>query len=175
MNTTILGALAAATLLTTSIDSGLSVGEITTPFHPTHVSGPDKGTKNCPPCTYGNRPAVRVWVNGDDSKNVASIAKLLHESVEGNMASEFKGFVIFLSGQADAEALAKETGYEDIASTFIAKDSKAVAAYKINLDPEVKNTILVYKDKKVSAKFVNFVADKNGLAELTGAIDAIAN
>ncbi|MGI8923843.1 MAG: hypothetical protein ACR2HJ_07360 [Fimbriimonadales bacterium] len=57
------------------------------------MSGPDKGTKNCPPCTYGNRPAVQVWVNGDDMKIVNSIAKLLHESVEANKAAELKGYL----------------------------------------------------------------------------------
>lgn len=29
--------------------SGLGVGERVTPFHPTHVGGPDKGTDTCPP------------------------------------------------------------------------------------------------------------------------------
>lgn len=30
-------------------ESGLGVGEKVTPFHPYHVSGPDKGTDTCPP------------------------------------------------------------------------------------------------------------------------------
>jgi hypothetical protein len=30
-------------------DSGLNVGELVTPFHPQHVTGPHKGTDACPP------------------------------------------------------------------------------------------------------------------------------
>lgn len=30
-------------------DSGLSVGDSVTPFHPQHVTGPNKGTDACPP------------------------------------------------------------------------------------------------------------------------------
>lgn len=29
--------------------SGLKVGEMVTPFHPNHVTGPLKGTNACPP------------------------------------------------------------------------------------------------------------------------------
>lgn len=29
--------------------SGLNVGDMVTPFHPKHVSGPHKGTDACPP------------------------------------------------------------------------------------------------------------------------------
>ena len=30
-------------------ESGLAVGDMVTPFHPRHVSGPFKGTDECPP------------------------------------------------------------------------------------------------------------------------------
>ncbi len=30
-------------------ESGLSVGEYVSPFHPWHVTGPNKGTDACPP------------------------------------------------------------------------------------------------------------------------------
>lgn len=46
--------------------------------------------------------------------------------------------------------------------------------YKVNLDPEVKNTIIVYRNKKVTAKFVNLKADEKGLSELKAALEAVA-
>lgn len=45
----LIAAAAATSLFTTTADSGLSVGEVVTPFHPQHVTGPDKGTDACPP------------------------------------------------------------------------------------------------------------------------------
>jgi hypothetical protein len=41
----------------------------------------------------------------------------------------------------------------------------------MNLAPEVKNTVFVYRNKRVTAKFVNLKADEKGLAELTKAIE----
>jgi hypothetical protein len=44
--------LLAATALATAgfaLDSGLNPGEMVTPFHPRHVTGPHKGTDACPP------------------------------------------------------------------------------------------------------------------------------
>lgn len=145
-----------------SIDSGIAVGKTVTPFHPNHVSGPDKGTNNCPPCTYGNRPAVQVWVNGDDMKNVAVVAKTLNDAVKKNSGSEFKAFIIVLTDPAnsktvagDLQKLAKDTGASDIGIAYLLKTDSAVKAYGINLSSDVKNTVLVYKNKKVASKFVN--------------------
>ncbi len=46
---TLLGAAALVASFTVAPDSGLSVGEMVTPFHPWHVTGPNKGTDACPP------------------------------------------------------------------------------------------------------------------------------
>lgn len=32
-----------------NVDSGLDIGKGVTPFHPQHVTGPNKGTDACPP------------------------------------------------------------------------------------------------------------------------------
>ena len=53
MNKAILfGVAASATALAcalTGVESGLNVGDMVTPFNPTHIAGPDKGTNKCPP------------------------------------------------------------------------------------------------------------------------------
>lgn len=38
-----------AMAMAAEVESGLAVGKMVPPFHPNHVSGPDKGTTNCPP------------------------------------------------------------------------------------------------------------------------------
>jgi protocatechuate 3,4-dioxygenase beta subunit len=161
------------------VDSGLKIGDFVSAFHPNHVTGPHKGTDTCPPCTYGKLPAVQVWVNGDDSKNVEAIARLLDRKVGNWNKSEFKAFMIFVtdeSKKADTakkiEEVAGKSGAK-IAMAWIGKDNEAVESYAINVDPAVKNTVLVYKDMKVSSKFVNLVADEKGMKELALAIDKI--
>ena len=50
---------------------------------------------------------------------------------------------------------------------------EAVKDYEINTDAKVKNTVFVYKSRKVKAKFVNFVADKKGTDTLETAIKGV--
>ncbi len=153
--------------------SGLEVGDMVTPFHPTHLSGPDKGTDACPPCTYGNRPAVQAWFHGEDPENVAAIAKAVNSAV-GKSDKELKGFMIMLTmcdGCVNqAKAIAKNTPFNKIAIATLPTTDGAVKNYKYNLDSEVKNTVLVYKNKRVVAKFVNLKGDAKGIAQLQAAI-----
>jgi|DewCreStandDraft_4_1066084.scaffolds.fasta_scaffold201573_2 hypothetical protein len=167
---------AALTLSGVSAESGLAIGEMVTPFHPAHITGPNKGTTACPPCTYGNRPQVQVWVNGDSLENIAKIAGVLDKTATSN--KEFKGFVIFVSGDKPATEKAivqanEKLGYDAIAMAILAPGDSAVKNYKVNLDAEVKNTVFVYKDKKVTAKFVNLEANDKGLGQLKEAIAKI--
>lgn len=156
------------------VNSGINVGETVSAFHPSHVSGPLKGTDGCPPCTYGMRPAVQVWTNGDSASNVASIGKSLATMV-GSSKHELKAFVITLDGQGSANEIAKGVGSDKVGVAYIGKDSSAVGDYKINTASDVKNTVFVYKNKKVVAKMVNLKADAAGLKALKEAVAKIDN
>lgn len=153
--------------------SGLAVGEMVTPFHPTHVAGPDKGTSTCPPCKYGARPAVQVWVNEDDMSNVIALATNLSDKVKASK-HEFKAFIIKLECCEGCAGHMTDMGGKlknnNLGIATIKVDDTAVKNYKINTSEEVKNTVIVYKDKKVVAKFVNLKADAKGLKELNAAI-----
>jgi len=164
-----------------TLTSGLNQGERVSAFHPQHVAGPHKGTDACPPCTYGNLPMVQVWVNGDSPENVKAFAKLLDARIKENKTtSQFKGFVIYLTSKdgiskatKTLEQVAKDTKANDVALAYLDSSSKSVGDYKVNTDKQVKNTVFVYKNRKVTAKFVNLNPDKQGLAELNRAIDNI--
>lgn len=160
--------------------SGLEVGETVSAFHPNHVAGPHKGTNACPPCTYGVLPQVQVWVNGDSGTNVQAIANNLQENMKAHSGAKLKTFVIFLTDDSKSqdtakaiEGMAKKVQANDVAMAWLGKGDKAVEDYKVNVAPEIKNTVFVYKDRQVKAKFVNFKADKKGLAELNAAISGI--
>ncbi len=97
-------------------------------------------------------------------------------------AKEFKAFVIFINAEKKdpqtlsqtLSALAEKYGLDKVALTHLSpNDSRSVRAYRVNTSPEVKNTIFVYLNKKVSAKFVNLVADEKGLSGLESAIGEI--
>ena len=184
MNKTIpaLGALIAVAipaLAASPVDSGLKVGEMVTPFHPTHVAGPDKGTTNCPPCTYGNRPAVQAWFSMDqDPETVTAITQNLSKQVEAYKSTEFKSFVIMLTHcekcVAKSTDMANTLGVSNVGFTYLDWSNEAVSNYKVNKDKTVLNTVFVYKDKKVVAKFVNLGKDEKSLALLDKAIASVA-
>lgn len=152
--------------------SGLEVGETVTPFHPTHFSGPDKGTDTCPPCKYGNRPAVMVWVNTDDTENITRLSRALSTGVNNN--EDLKAFMIFMANcemcVESFQQIGKETRYTNIGMAHVMKTDAAVKNYKINTDSSVKNTVLVYKNRQVVEKFVNFEATPENVQKLNAAI-----
>lgn len=170
-------AACAAVALAGGVSSGLSKGEDVTPFHPNHFAGALANTTNCFPCTFQNRPQVQVWVNGDSAENVAKLAKTLSVAMKTNQKAEFKALMVFIGEGAKAEkakadglALIKKEGLTGISMATISPSNEAVANYKINVSPQVKNTVFVYRNWKVQAKMVNLSADASGLKALDGAI-----
>jgi hypothetical protein len=161
-------------------ESGLKVGDTVTPFNPTHITGPLKGTNNCPPCTFGSRPQVQVWVNDDNMRNVIDISRRLEKEMQENGKSELKAFVVFLTDKPEEtgkflEALAQRIGSKEVGLAYLKRDDQAVRNYKVSAGADVKNTIFVYKNKTVSEKFVNLKADEKGLGELSAAISKVTH
>ena len=175
-----LGAAVAALAMAKGLPSGLDKGESVSPFHPDHFAGPLANTTNCFPCTFQNRPQVQVWVNGDSQQNVAKIASTLGTAMKKNGKAEFKALIVFIAdgaevGAAKAEGLAlvKKSGLKGLAMATISPSNEAVKDYKINTSPEVKNTVIVYKDWKVQNKMVNLKADASGMKTLDAAIRSV--
>lgn len=186
------GLLLAAALLPASAEtpktaplaSGIDRGGMLPAYHPVHVAGPDRDTKTCPVCKYGARPAVQVWVNTDDLKNVAGIVASLETAVAAHKDRELKAFVTFFNhrGQSTEEfeqslrQMAEKHGVKNVAIAYLPGGPKdpAVKGHKINTDEAVRNTVFVYRDRKVAARFVNLTADEKGLEQLQAAIKQVA-
>ena len=164
---------AASLAFTPKLDSGVAKGETLSAFQPHHVTGADRNSDTCPVCSYPNNPAVQVWVNGDDAKNVRALVHNLEAETTANKARKFKAFVVFINPQRESASamtaqLAKLGADEKVKNVALAylpgPDATAVADYKINTSAvEVKNTVFVYRARKVAAKFVNFTADASSL------------
>jgi hypothetical protein len=126
---------------------------------------------------------VQVWVNTDSLENVGKIAQALESAMKKYQGKEFKAFVIFVNSEKkDSTALsqvltglAEKYGLNQVALAYLAPgDSRPLQAYRINTDAQVKNTVFVYLNKKVTAKFVNLVANEEGLSALEKAIGDVA-
>lgn len=170
-----------------AVESGLKPGERVTPFHPDHVSGPLAGTTNCFPCTFQQRPAVQVWVHGDDHENIHKMVEGLAANMTNHKSKEFKALVVVVADSADEKATLKkelakgcemgasetDCACKDVGIAVIDKDNPAIANYKINLDASVKNTVIAYKDWKVAKTMVNVKMDKKGAESLNETIASI--
>lgn len=123
-------------------------------------------------------PQIQVWINNDTPSNVEKLVKTLNDAVVDNKEKRLKGFFIFVdpSGkkiEPKLEAIASKTKSNDVCLAYLPPKDGAVTAYKINLDPAVKNTVMLYRDRTVVVKKVNLVADEKGLAELKTAIGTL--
>lgn len=65
------------------------------------------------------------------------------------------------------------TGAHDIALTYLAPTNRGVRAYGINLAPEVKNTVMFYRNKTITTTLVNVDIENGGLASLASGISGI--
>jgi protocatechuate 3,4-dioxygenase beta subunit len=163
--------LAVTAAVAAPIQSGLQPGAEVPAYDPQHVAGPDKGTHTCPVCKYGARPAVQIHVNADSANAAALAEKLDHLVASVPKERELVGFVVYVNGEpARLQKLASIRKIRNIGLAYL-KDGKdfgpdhqsVYTLYKIN--PAAKNTVIVYKDMKVVANFVDLDARDFGKVE----------
>jgi polyisoprenoid-binding protein YceI len=151
--------------------SGLAVGEEVEPWTPVHVAGPDKGTRTCPVCTYLACPAVVVFAKkGENTERLLTeIEQLCLEH-----GDQLKGFVTVLDASpAELELIATQNGVTLASLCYpdAKTGKKDLAAYHVN--PDVANTVMVYKDYKVTANFIDLKA--SDVAKLESAVERVLN
>ena len=153
-----------------TLDSGLAIGTDCPAFDPQHVSGPDKGTKACPMCKYGKDQGVMIWVNDDDMQALGSIAKRLETEIAGRGLRKFRAFIMYMNPNQKPLSEVRKTFSEFAASqklTYLAvtyipspNDADTAALFEINPDRKVRNTVLIYKKRKVVGKMINLDPDQ---------------
>ncbi len=177
VNLGLIPGLAAKTL---TLKSGPKPGNPVFAFEPWHVSGPDKGTKTCPICKYGKIAAVQVWMNHDSSANILGLAQVLESEITKHGATKLKAFVVDYNATHKATAvvsrnlkeLAAQATGPNVAFTYLSNfNDPAVEAYEINTKAAIKNTVIVYVNRKAVATFVNLQADNTGKSRLVTAIN----
>ena len=192
MNATILALFAATTMLAISgnplsspfIDSGPPVGMELPAFDPRHVTGPDRGTTTCPMCKYGMGSGVLVWVNGDDRDNVVRIAAALDREIARRGPDRFRAFVVDMNPDGVSRKEIEQRLIEleasqrlhHVALAYVPSptDAKSSRLYRINPNRAVRNTVLVYRRRRVTARFVNLEATPAGVRPLLQAIASVS-
>lgn len=162
-----------------ALSSGIEKGGALPAFNPTHVTGPDRDSNTCPVCRYPTNPAVQAWINTDDEKNVVALASALEKTARANAQQKLKVFVVFMNPNREpAEGIAGRLArigaaakLERVSLVYLpGPDAEAVKEYAVNTDARVRNTVFVYRNRTVSAKFVNLTADGRGVSALDAAV-----
>jgi protocatechuate 3,4-dioxygenase beta subunit len=149
---------------TETVMSGLEIGEDQPSFTPFHAFGPDKGTRTCPVCKYGryhgvviyvgNRPNwvnIEKWLKFLDDQSIYREQYLKAYFVYGNEINyDFSGRKIEL------EKLGSKLNLQKTALTFVPSFRDMESEVNLNrINPEVENTIIIYKNRNIREKFVN--------------------
>ena len=168
-----------------NLASGLEIGENCPSFGPTHLSGPNRGTKTCPMCAYGQDQGLLIWLNNDDFKGLASLSETLESQSQKRGLRQLRVFIMYMNphGMPTKEVeralqdVAGKVTLKNVALTYVPspKDPGTSAAYRINPSLDVRNTVMVYKKRRVIEKRTNFEPTADNLVKLIATLDGAAS
>lgn len=150
-------------------DSGRAILAESPAFDPQHAWGPDKGSHACPMCKYGYQPGVLYWVNTDtDWREVEAWTRWLEELSQRSGEKEFKAYLIYSNApglsraqmEEKLSALGRKLNVTKMALTYVPSPNDTASNAALNrINPRTRNTFIVYVNRRVVDKFVNFAFD----------------
>lgn len=166
------------------ISSGLEIGEEQPSFVPYHAWGPDKGSTACPVCKYGRFHGIVYFVgNNPDWEDIEKW--LLYLEQESEIRSQYlKAYFVYGNENgyskekriAELEQLGQKLKLEKIALTFVPNFSdKKSEIYLNHIDPELENTFIIYKHRKIIDKYVNLKPTAKNFLLFSQTLDSSTN
>jgi protocatechuate 3,4-dioxygenase, beta subunit len=170
-----------------SPESGLSIGSNCPAFDPVHLSGADKGSTACPMCKYGSGQGVMVWFNHAGLDEIKGFAATFEKEMNDRGVKKLRVFLVYMNPfykQNDKEDLrilqkkiiewCEKQNLMQVAMVWIPSpvDKETAGLYKMN--PKVKNTVLVYKKRRVVAKWVNIEYNNEAVKNILSKVDSFA-
>ncbi len=155
------------------LKSGLAIGSNCPAFDPLHVSGADSGKTACPMCKYGYGQGIMVWFNHANLDHMDGFLQKLEKEMQVRGEKKFRVFLVYMNpfykqNNSDTERgiIARklrqwcaEQNLKKVAMTWIPSPVDPETAGLYNINPEAKNTVFVYKKRKVTDKWVNIEYD----------------
>jgi protocatechuate 3,4-dioxygenase beta subunit len=160
--------------------SGLQIGEDQPSFIPFHAYGPDKGSRACPVCKYGryhsvvyfvgNTPdwnEIRAWLKFLDRESITRQKYLKAYFVYGNVAQYNKAL-----RTRELEALGESLKLQQVALTFVPSFTDRESEAHLNkINPDVQNTIVVYRNRNIVAKYIDLKPTKENFRLLSATLE----
>ncbi len=166
-------------ILDKNLKSGLAIGANCPAFEPLHLSGADKDKKTCPMCKYAYGQGVMVWFNHANLDQIKLFANLFEKEMEQRGEKNLRVFLVYMNPfykqsaateqrilHAKIEKWCREQNLNKVAMFWVPSpvDAETCGLYQIN--PEAKNTVFVYKKRKVISKWVNIDYNEKSAEEI---------
>lgn len=167
-----------------TVRSGPSVGEDVHSFMPYHAWGPDKGKQTCPVCKYGWYNGILYFVgNRPDEAAIDEWLRFL-EAESQQRKDHLKAYFIHAreegydraAREAELAHLGASLGLEQVALTFVPSLADTATEVHLNrIDPDVRNTFVLYKRSRVIATFTDLEPTEASFALIRERLDASVN
>jgi protocatechuate 3,4-dioxygenase beta subunit len=161
-------------------ESGLSIGQDQPSFIPYHAYGPDKGSRACPVCKYGRYHGVIFYTgNQPNWPSIRQWLQFLERSAE-QYKDSLKAYFVYgdeknysaTDRQQRLESLGKELQLQRTALTYVpSMHDEETEVYLNKIDPNVENTIIIYKHRRIVGKFINLAPTENNFKKIQSIIE----
>lgn len=164
--------------------SGNAIGEEVFSFIPYHAYGPDKGTRTCPICKYGWYHGILYFVgNNPRWEEIKNWLVFLEEESEARKTYLKAYFVYgnekgYQQKQREAELfqLGVALNLQHIAITYVPSFTDRESEVCLNrINPDVENTIILYKRSKIIGKYTDPKASPGSFAMIRKKLDDSTN
>ncbi|MGB4961144.1 MAG: hypothetical protein WBO36_16790 [Saprospiraceae bacterium] len=163
-----------------SLASGLSIGEDQPSFMPYHVYGPDKGSRTCPVCKYGRYHGIIYFAGANpDWGEIKSWLRYMEQ--ESKSRKTYLKAYLVCSGEKGKDLstiknkltqLGKELYIIRTALTVVPSINDIDSEMYLNeINPKVKNTIIVYRHRNIIDKYINLDPTDANFAKLSKVLD----
>jgi hypothetical protein len=134
--------------------SGPQAGEkVPGPFHPLNINGEDAGKKACLYCKAGDSPVIAVFARTADDATLRKLITVVEAETAKNAKAELNSFVVFCSDDEKLKGkLADLAEKAKLKNVVLALDS-AEGPEKYNISKDADVTVLLYKDRVVTANY----------------------
>jgi len=143
--------------------SGPQAGEkVPGPFHPLNINGEYAGKKNCLYCLAGDDPTVAIFARNANDPVLQKLIVAIDEATVKYAKAEMNSFAVFCSDDVKMEAKLKDVAEKTKLKKLVLAIEPENGPEKYNINKDAEVTILVYKDRIVTA---NFTFEKGKLSE----------
>lgn len=162
------------------LNSGLSVGEDQPSFQPYHAYGPDKGTRTCPVCKYGRYHGLLLFVGSRPDWPKIREWLLFMEKESAKRQQYLKAYFIYANAKgysknkraAELQQLGQELGLRYLALTYAPSlDDRETELYLNQLNEKAESTLIIYRYRKIVAKFINLQPGAENFARVSACLD----